>query len=76
MLAIEQAMNSCPDVERIGITGQMHGVLYVDGAGQPVSPLYTWQDGRGSQIYREGESYADYLSQKSGVPIYQRAMGW
>lgn len=69
MLAIEQAMNSCPDVECIGITGQMHGVLYVDGAGQPVSPLYTWQDGRGSQIYREGESYADYLSQKSGYNL-------
>ena len=26
----------------IGLTGQMHGMLYVDGAGNAVSPLYTW----------------------------------
>ena len=35
-----------PDVKAVGITGQMHGILYVDAAGNAVSPLYTWQDGR------------------------------
>lgn len=30
----------------IGITGQMHGILYTTAAGEPCSPLYTWQDGR------------------------------
>lgn len=33
-------------VRAIGITGQMHGILYTDAAGNAVSPLYTWQDGR------------------------------
>ena len=33
-------------IKAIGITGQMHGILYVDAAGNAVSPLYTWQDGR------------------------------
>ncbi len=28
----------------IGFTGQMHGVLYLDKNGNPVSPLYTWED--------------------------------
>ena len=32
----------------IGITGQMHGMLYVDGGGNAVSPLYTWQDACGN----------------------------
>ena len=26
----------------IGLTGQMHGMLYVDEDGAAVSPLYTW----------------------------------
>lgn len=29
------------------LTGQMHGIVYIDGAGKPLSSLYTWQDGRG-----------------------------
>ena len=28
----------------IGLTGQMHGILYVDSRGESVSPLYTWED--------------------------------
>ena len=42
----------------IGLTGQMHGMLYVDEDGRAVSPLYTWQDGRGkscaSQLRENG----------------------
>ena len=32
----------------IGFTGQMHGILYVDGHGEAASPLYTWQDMSGT----------------------------
>ena len=35
------------DTAVIGVTGQMHGIVYTDKAGHAVSPLYTWQDGRG-----------------------------
>ena len=54
--------------ERIGITGQQHGILYLDKAGKPVSPLYTWQDGRGNLPLGDG-SYASYLSGKSGYAL-------
>ena len=37
-----------PDVCAIGITGQMHGIVYLNEAGDVISPLYTWQDGRGN----------------------------
>jgi len=33
-------------VRSVGLTGQMHGVVLLDGAGDAVSPLVTWQDGR------------------------------
>ena len=32
----------------VGITGQMHGILYTDEKGNSGSPLYSWQDGRGN----------------------------
>ena len=36
-------------VVAIGLTGQMHGILYVDADGRALSPLYTWQDGRAGE---------------------------
>lgn len=54
----------CDGVEVIGVTGQMHGICYVDCHGRLLSGLYTWQDRRGELIYKEGQSYCGYL----GVP--------
>ena len=45
----------------IGLTGQMHGMLYVDEDGKAVSPLYTWQDGRGNLPMGDGQTYAQAL---------------
>ena len=53
----------------IGITGQMHGIVYLDANGNPVSPLYTWQDGRGNLPYDETQTYAAYLSQLTGYTL-------
>lgn len=58
-----------PDIQGIGLAGQMHGIVYVNAEGQAVSPLYTWQDTRGSLPYREGLSYAAYLSEVAGLPL-------
>jgi sedoheptulokinase len=33
-------------VRAIGVTGQMHGALVLDGVGTPLTPLVTWQDQR------------------------------
>ncbi len=30
----------------VGLTGQMHGIVYLGADGKTLSPLYTWQDGR------------------------------
>ena len=45
---LDYFLDRYPDVERIGLTGQMHGIVYVDNEGKCVGPLYTWQDARGS----------------------------
>lgn len=45
----------------IGLTGQMHGVLYVNAEGQAVTPLYTWQDESGNEKTEDGRTYADTL---------------
>ena len=50
-----------PDV--VGVTGQMHGILYLDAAGTPLSPLYTWQDTRGDELFRNGKTYVQTLAE-------------
>lgn len=52
--------------DSIGMTGQMHGVLYVNGKGDAVSPLYTWQDGSGNELLEDGRTYADILREATG----------
>lgn len=54
----------------IGVTGQMHGIVYTDVDGTAVSPLYIWQDARGGEIYKDGLSYAGYLSKKTATRSY------
>ncbi len=49
----------------IGVTGQMHGIVYIDKDGNAVSPLYTWQDERGNLEYK-GTTYAKYLNSCTG----------
>ncbi len=55
----------CADTASIGVTGQMHGIVYVDTFGNAVSPLYTWQDERGNEPYKS-TTYAAYLGSCSG----------
>ncbi len=50
----------------IGFTGQMHGMLYVNARGEAVTPLYTWQDGRGGDALADGKSAAE-LFRAAGV---------
>ncbi len=66
------------DVAAIGVTGQMHGIVYTDADGNAVSPLYTWQDLRGNLEYN-GTTYAKYLNSYAGygnvTDFYNRQNG-
>lgn len=67
--AVDSLLQEHPDVQRIGITGQMHGIVYLDKDGKPVSPLYTWQDGRGDLPHPEGGTWVEHLSRETGYPL-------
>lgn len=66
------------DVAVIGVTGQMHGIVYYNAEGKAVSPLYTWQDERGNLPYKD-TTYAEYLNSYSGygnvTDFYNRENG-
>lgn len=59
----------CADVtpDAVGITGQMHGIVYLDENNAPLSPLMIWQDERGNEIFENGETYAEYLTRVTGI---------
>ncbi len=56
-------------VSSIGITGQMHGILYINKNGKACSPLFTWQDNRANQIYQNNETYCEYITRLTGERI-------
>ncbi|MHA6532073.1 sedoheptulokinase [Paenibacillus sp. BAC0078] len=68
---LEQLLTRVPDAAGIGLTGQMHGIVYTDQTGKHVSPLFTWQDGRGGLPYDNDSShtYAQKLSEATGYTI-------
>lgn len=66
---VAELREAYPQIERIGLTGQQHGIVYLDKAGTPLSPLYTWQDGRGDLPFDGQQSYAAHLSALTGYPL-------
>ncbi len=60
---------ACKEVtpDAIGVTGQMHGILYLDKSYTPCSPLMIWQDERGNEIYKTEKTYAEYLTEETGI---------
>lgn len=66
---VSELINKYKTFRSIGVTCQMHGILYVNAAGKAVSPLYTWQDQCAALPYDNEKSYAAYLAKFSPGPI-------
>ena len=62
--AISCVLDAFPGVSAIGVTGQMHGILCLDEQGNPVSPLYTWQN----QL--ADERICDEIRRKTGHAVH------
>lgn len=69
MSQLEMYCQRDSEIGAIGITGQMHGIVYLDRNGKLLSPLYTWQDGRGNLPYNEADTWAEYLSKLTGYSL-------
>ena len=61
---LDSLLDAHGPVSSIGLTGQMHGIVYTDKDGKAVSPLFTWQDGRGNLKAGGNESLAVFLREK------------
>lgn len=70
---LNQVFAAHTDIAGIGVCGQMHGMLYLNASGEPVSPLYTWQDESGNAFMPDGRSYAQALRALTG---YAAASGF
>lgn len=62
-------VTSYPQIKVIGVTGQMHGVLYIDKNGNAVSPLMNWQDKRGDKLCEDGITYCEKVLKETGEKI-------
>jgi len=71
---LNTAIDKYPDIKCIGVTGQMHGIIYLDSDNNIVSPLYTWQDESADSNFHDlNISYAKKLSDITG---YKMASGY
>ena len=67
---LDKQLDAHPDICAVGLTGQMHGMLYVNENGLHVSPLYTWQDGRGNKKLSCGKTACEILREEYGRKIH------
>ena len=65
---LDELLDQNKDVAAIGLTGQQHGIVYLDREGNCISPLYTWEDGRGAQPEFDGESVVSIIKKQYGIP--------
>lgn len=67
---LDEIFEEYSDIQVIGLTGQMHGIVYLDAEGNHISPLYTWQDGRGNLAGEGGRSICEILKEDFSVKAY------
>ncbi len=72
---VREAMETFPAPDAVAVTGQMHGILYLDEDGQALSPLYTWQNPLGETLRMPGQTWAQYVSAVTGYPA-ATGYGW
>ena len=57
------------DADSISLTGQMHGIVYIDKYGRSCGPAVSWQDQRGNDLYCENETYSSALGRITGYKL-------
>ncbi len=71
---VRRALASCigalggREVRAIGVTTAMHGLCALDAAGNPLTPIVTWADGRATA--EATELRADRWQARTGTPVH------
>ncbi len=63
---LDELLERSLDCRAIGLTGQMHGIVYTDASGCALSPLYTWQDRQGDLAPEGGVSMIRQIREMTG----------
>jgi sedoheptulokinase len=67
--SVQEMMASVPGpIHTLGVTGQVHGIVYADEGGAPLSPLYTWLDRHGSEPLGETSPQKQF-AEKTGLTL-------
>lgn len=66
---LDAMIDKTPDAAGIALTGQMHGIVYLDSSANALSPLYTWRDGRAHRRLENGLTAVETLEQLTGHRI-------
>ena len=62
-------INTYRGIISIGVTGQMHGIVYIDAEGNAVSNLINWQDKRADQPLDNGKTACQMIFDITGEKI-------
>lgn len=66
---LRELADACAPIGCIGVTGQMHGIVYINAAGLACSPLYTWQDTRANEKTSGSRTYCDVIREQTGYRV-------
>ena len=66
---IEIITDNYKNIKAIGVTGQMHGIVYIDKNGNAVSNLITWQDKRADESFKNEVTYCDNIFELTGQTV-------
>ena len=65
----ETVLEEYSGIGAIGVTGQMHGIVYINAEGKAVSNLMTWQDGRAAEHLPGGNTACEIIRRRTGREI-------
>lgn len=67
---LKKIINNQKDISAIGISTQMHGILYINQFGKALSPYYTWKETIGNSLFCKDKTWGQYLSKETGYMMY------
>lgn len=73
---IDEIISAYGEPAYIGVTGQMHGIIYINEKGTAVSPLYTWRDASSCEKDISVNGKTTYIEQLENMTGCYVAPGW
>lgn len=68
-MMLDEILDRIDGADVIGVSSQMHGIVYLDENGNAVTPYYTWKTECGNELFLDS-TYAKGLSGKTGYEMH------